>query len=111
MPYFYPMTYGLLLWGNQVERVSKVQKKSIRLITGSEYLAHSEPLFKELELLKIEDLYKLKIFKFYYNLSCGLLPSYFNCYLDVLKDLMQRKKIKIYFSFYIENILIKTSSI
>ena len=46
------MTYGLLLWGNQVEQVSKLQKKSIRLITGSEYLAHSEPLFKELELLK-----------------------------------------------------------
>ena len=55
------MTYGLLLWGNQVVQVSKLQKKSIRLITGSEYLAHSEPLFKELELLKIEDLYKLKI--------------------------------------------------
>ena len=49
------MTYGLLLWGNQVEQVS------IQLIIGSEYLAHSEPLFKELELLKIEDLYKLKI--------------------------------------------------
>ena len=55
------MTYGLLLWGNHVEQVSKLPKKSIRLITGSEYLAHSEPLFKELELLKIEDLYKLKI--------------------------------------------------
>ena len=78
------MTHGLLLWGNQVEQVSKPQKKSIRLITGSQYLAHSEPLFKELELLKIEDLYKLKILKFSYNLSYGLLPSYINCYLDVL---------------------------
>ena len=78
------ITYGLLLWGNQVEQVSNLQKKSIRLITGSEYLAHSEPLLKELELLKIEDLYKLKILIFYYNLSCALLPSYFNCYFDVL---------------------------
>ena len=71
------MTYGLLLWGNQDEQVSKVQKKSIPLIAGSEYLAHCEPLFKELELLKNEDL-------FYYNLSYGLLPSYFNFYQDVL---------------------------
>ena len=70
------MTYGLLLWGNQVEQVTKLQIKSIQLIICSEYLAPSEPLFKELELLKIEDLYKLKIFKFYYNLSYGLLPSY-----------------------------------
>ena len=59
------MTYDLLLWGNQGEHVSKLQKKSVRLITGREYLAHSEPLFKELELLKIEDLYKLKIKKIY----------------------------------------------
>ena len=66
------MTYGLLLWANQVEQVSKLQKKSVRLITGSEFLAHSEPLFKEFELLKIEDLYKLKILKFYYNLCYGL---------------------------------------
>ena len=55
------MTYGLLLWGKQVEQVSILQNKSVRLITGSEFLAHNEPLFKELELLKIEDLYKLKI--------------------------------------------------
>ena len=73
-----------VIWGNQVEQVSKLQNKSVRLITGNEYLAHSELLFKELELLKIEDLYKLKILKIYYNLSYGLLPSYFNCYLDVL---------------------------
>ena len=78
------MTYSLLLWGNQVEQVSKLQKLSIRLIIGSEYLVHSEPLFKELELLKIDNLHKLKILKFYYNVSHGLLPSYFNCYLDVL---------------------------
>ena len=58
------MTYGLLQWGNQVAQLSKLKKKSIRLITGSEYLAHSETLFKELELLKIEDLYKLKILNF-----------------------------------------------
>ena len=61
------MTYGLLLWGNQIEQVSKLEKKSIRLIIGGEYLARREQLFKELKLLKIEDLYKLKIFTFYYN--------------------------------------------
>ena len=72
--------YGVI----RLYRYQNYRQKSIRLITGSEYLAHSEPLFKELELLKIEDLYKLKILKFYYNLSYGLLPSYFDCYLDVL---------------------------
>ena len=70
----------------QVEQVSKLQQKSIQLIIGSEYLARSEPLFKELELLKINDLYRLKILKFYYNLSYDLLPLYLNCYFDVLNE-------------------------
>ena len=52
--------------------------------TCSEYRAHSEPIFKMLEFLKIQDLYYLKILKFYYNLSYRLLPSYFDSYLDVI---------------------------
>ena len=55
-------------------------------MSNSEYLAHSEPLFKTLKLLKIEDLYKLKLMKFYYNLSYNLLPSYFNYYLEVINN-------------------------
>ena len=57
-------------------------------MSNSEYLAHSEPLFKTLKLLKIEDLYKQKLMKFYYNcnLSYNLLPSYFNYYLEVINN-------------------------
>ena len=50
--------------GKSVELVSKLQKKSIRLIIGSEYLAHSERLFKEFELLNIED------FTIIYHMVC-----------------------------------------
>ena len=49
------------------------EKKPVRIMSNSEYFAHSEPLFKTLKLLKIEDLYKLKLLKFYYNLSYNLL--------------------------------------
>ena len=45
------LNYGLLLWGTHVNRVSKLQKKAIRIMSNSEYLAHSEPLFKTLKLL------------------------------------------------------------
>ena len=55
-------------------------------MSNSEYLAHNEPLFKTLKILKIEDLYKLKLMKFYYNLSYNLLPSYFNYYLEVINN-------------------------
>ena len=55
-------------------------------MSNSEYLVHSEPLFKTLKLFKIEDVYTLKLMKFYYNLSYNLLPSYFNYYLDVINN-------------------------
>ena len=80
------LNYGLLLWSTHVNRVSKLQKKTVRIMSNSEYLAHSEPLFKTLKLLKIEDLYKLKLMKFCYNLSYNLLPSYFNYYLEVINN-------------------------
>ena len=57
-------------------------------MSNGEYLAHSEPLFKTLKLLKIEDLNKLKLMKLYYNLSYNLLPLYFNYYLEVIIIIM-----------------------
>ena len=53
---------------------------------NSEYLAYSEQIFKTLMLLKIEDVYKLKLMKFYYNLTYTLLPSYFYYYLEVINN-------------------------
>ena len=78
--------YGLLLWGTHVNRISKLQKKPVRIMSKSEYVSHSESLYKTLKLLKIEDVYKLKLMKFYFNLSYNLLPSYFNYYLDVINN-------------------------
>ena len=57
----------------------------IRTLTGSEYKAHSEPLFKASEFLTIPDLFNLKLLNFYYKLSYQFLPNYFNGYLDVIR--------------------------
>ena len=40
------MQYGLLLWVSKYSNVEKLQKRAIRLVTGSHYNAHTEPLFK-----------------------------------------------------------------
>ena len=82
------LNYGILLWGTNLDKVHRLQKRAVRAITNSDYLAHSEPIFKTLGLLKVKQLYQLKMLKFYYNLSYGILPSYFNCYLDtIVKEL------------------------
>ena len=64
-----------------VEKTKCMTFHTVRIMSNSEYLAHSDPLFKTLKVLKIEDLYRLKHMKIYYNLSYNLLPSYLNYYL------------------------------
>ncbi len=78
------INYGLLLWGTNLAKVDIIQKRALRIITQSDYRAHSEPLFKAHETLKVHDMFHLKLLKFYYNLSYGTLPSYFNCYQEYL---------------------------
>ena len=79
------INYGLLLWGVESNRIELLQKKAILLITNSSYTAHTTPLFIELGLLKIQDMFKLKLLKFYYKLSSNLLPQYFESYRDVIE--------------------------
>ncbi len=70
------INYGLLLWGYSCKRIETLQKKAIRIITLSKYNAHTEPLFKHLKLLKINDLLKLQTLKLYYKFKHGQLPIY-----------------------------------
>ena len=68
------MTNGILAWGFNTTNIFKSQKKAIRIITKSQYFAHTDPLFKNLGILKIEDLFKLNILKFYYQMKQHCLP-------------------------------------
>lgn len=58
-PYF---TYGNLLWGGTSHTLLNslfiLQKRAIRIITNSSYLAHTSSLFKSTEILKLSDLSK-----------------------------------------------------
>ena len=74
LPYF---TYGILSWGGQLTKLTKLQKKAVRVVTNSIINDHTEPLFKFLDILKLEDLYKLNILKFYFNYCHNLLPYFF----------------------------------
>ena len=74
------INYGSLVWGTNINRISKMQKRVIRIITHSNYIAHTEPLFKKLKLLKVEDMFPLKILKFLHKLAHNELPPYFKVY-------------------------------
>ena len=70
------LNYGILVWGQNYKRMFKLRKRVMRIITCSKYNAHSEPLFKELKLLKLEDIRKLQELNLYYKLVHRQLPSY-----------------------------------
>ena len=58
-------------------RILKLQKKTVRIITLSKYNAHSDPIFKRLHFLKVDDLFTLQQLKLYYNYSHNDVPIYF----------------------------------
>ena len=68
----YPhLIYAIQIWGstfdNQIEKLSKLQKKALRVITNSNthlitgMYTHSLPLFYSLKMLKIKEIYELQI--------------------------------------------------
>ena len=52
-----------------------MQKKAIRIIAGAKYNDHTEPLFKELKVVKLDDLLELKLAKYMYSYTKGSLPT------------------------------------
>ena len=72
------LNLGVLLWGINIGRIYKLQKWAVRAITSSKYNSHTSPLFKKLKLLRIHELYKLNMIKFFFKYKKGLLPAYFN---------------------------------
>jgi hypothetical protein len=74
VPHFH---YCLLTWGTDTHKIHVLQKKALRIISCSNYISHTEPICKRLNVLKISDLYKLRILKLYYDLANKQLPEYF----------------------------------
>jgi hypothetical protein len=74
------LTYGVVAWGNTdaslIKRISTLQKKAIRLISGSKYNSHTSPIFKYLKTLNFHDLFQTECCKIYMKYCRNELPSY-----------------------------------
>ena len=68
LPFF---NYCILMWAatiNDGNLLHRLQKKALRLISSSNYIAHTEPICKKLFLLKLTDMFPVAVWKFYYKL-------------------------------------------
>ena len=77
------LSYGCQIWGQNLNKNSPtfiLQKKAIRLISFADFRAHTDPLFKELKLLKIMDIVKLNNVIFVHNVLNDKAPKHFHDY-------------------------------
>ena len=71
------LQYQILAWGFDSSRIFKLQKRAVRTVAKAKFIAHTEPIFKDLKFLKLSDLYEIFVLKFYHKFINDLLPSYF----------------------------------
>ena len=77
---FHPyLSYCLEIWGNtyasNIKCLFTMQKKAIRLLCGADRLAHTNPLFKEMSILKLPDFVNYKTAIMMFNIFRRLLPT------------------------------------
>ena len=63
--------------GYSCNRLEELRKRLIRIISRSKYNAHTEPLLKQLDLMKVSDLLELSALKFYFKYLHGTLLRFF----------------------------------
>ena len=83
--------YGAQVWAQSskavLDKISILQRKAVRILTFSNFRAHSEPLFKELKILKAQDNIFLHNCLFVYDYFHGNLPDSFDNTFNKVKDI------------------------
>ena len=69
------LNYGLLLWGHKYAIIESYQKRAIRVLTKSHFLARTDPIFKKEKILKIKDMYNLNCLSLFHRLKNDFVPA------------------------------------
>ena len=105
------LQYCTLLWANShvtnTRKLQLLQKKAIRIITSSHYIAHTEPLFSMTKLLKLDDLYKYQLGIFMHKVSHCQLPQNMSS-MFVRTDNIHSHQLRNHNAYYIQQIRTNT---
>ena len=72
LPYLH---YGILVWGYQTDRLLILQKKALRILTKSHFIAHTDKLFSQEKILKVNDIFNMQCILFYRKFVLHELPT------------------------------------
>ena len=70
------LQFGITCWGFEWERIFKLQKCALRIMTNSKDNAHTDPIFKGLEMLKVKDIFDVHCLKLWYKFVNSELPYF-----------------------------------
>ena len=78
-PYY---EYANIMWAVRntavLQKLFITQKRAVRVITNSSWNAHTYPLFRKTHTLTIQELHKLQVACFMFQVDKGHMPSYFS---------------------------------
>ena len=83
LKYIFP---AYLLRGIQCPNIELLQKKAVRVVNFKSPVAHTEPILKGMNQLKLPDMYTCQLLKLYYKLYRNKLPAYFENFLPEYGD-------------------------
>ncbi len=76
------LVYGITAWGSStfISQLDSLQKRALRIINNKPYNSHTAPLFKQGNILRVNDLYRLQILMFAHDFKHDKLPRSFTSY-------------------------------
>jgi hypothetical protein len=96
--FIYPyMTYCVEVWGcttrHNVNYLTKLQKRAVRLITFSGYREHTLPLFVDLNVLKFEYVHVLFLATFMYKCMSNQVPHIFSSFFVKIRSITRQNNL------------------
>ena len=76
------LQYGLIVWGktyaSYIDPIFKLQKKAVRDISFQPRMSPSLPIFNDLKLLKLSEIFELRLLTFVFDSAKKTSPSCFH---------------------------------
>ena len=90
------LRFGVLLYGcvgeKEIRELEILQKKAIRHVAGVFYIAHTDPLFQSLRILKLRDLISLERAMLVHKFKHNKLPSAFHNFLTPITPIEMSRR-------------------
>ena len=87
------LQYGILVWGltydTYINPVFLLQKRVVRGVSFVNSTSHSTPIFLNLKISKLHDLFQLKLLTFVYDCINKIAPSYFHSFFALVETVHQ----------------------